>query len=164
MEKAKKSMPKHLSTPSDQAALDEFEEKDKLFQMISKSRSYNKHLTHKALYDALSLSSEALTDVKKISKKKKRKDSNAPSSMITKDQPNFSKKGTTPSKPSESNKSVQPDEAVEEHGQEEAIDDEEPAVDEVVNTEEHPQDDVGPSQDRSNWFKQPTRLKTPDPE
>nr|GFA62020.1 hypothetical protein [Tanacetum cinerariifolium] len=182
MEKAKKSMPKHLSTPSDQAALDEFEDKDKLFQMISKSRSYNKHLTHKALYDALSLSSvdeddmekelkqspvhkkrrrddhdqEALTDAKKISKKKKRKDSDAPSSMITKDQPNFSKKGTTPSKPLESNKSVQADEAVKEHGQEEAIDDEEPAVDEVFNTEEHPQDDskdlnadVGPKQ---NWF------------
>ncbi|GKE76831.1 hypothetical protein Tco_1542951, partial [Tanacetum coccineum] len=57
MEKAaKKSMPKHSSIPFDQAALDEFEEKDKLFQMMSKSRSYNKHPTHKALYDALALS------------------------------------------------------------------------------------------------------------
>ncbi|GKE17956.1 hypothetical protein Tco_1425533 [Tanacetum coccineum] len=56
MDKAKKSMPKHSSTTFDQAALDEFEQKDKLFQMMSKSRSYTKHPAHKALFDALALS------------------------------------------------------------------------------------------------------------
>ncbi|GKD37655.1 hypothetical protein Tco_1257862, partial [Tanacetum coccineum] len=62
------------------------------------------------------------------------------------------------------NKSVQADETVEVPDQEKAIDDEEPAVDEVVNTEEHPQDDVGLNHDRSKWFKQPPRPETLDPE
>ncbi|GJZ10582.1 hypothetical protein Tco_0545341, partial [Tanacetum coccineum] len=53
LDKAKKSMPKHSSTTFDQAALDEFEQKDKLFQMMSKSRSYTKHPAYKALFDAL---------------------------------------------------------------------------------------------------------------
>nr|GFA82017.1 hypothetical protein [Tanacetum cinerariifolium] len=81
----------------------------------------------------------------------------------TKDQPTSSKKGTTPYKPSKPNKSMQADEIVEELDQEEAIDDEEPPVDEVVNTKEHPQDNVGLSQHRSKWFKQPFRPKTPNP-
>ncbi|GJS99982.1 hypothetical protein Tco_0821152 [Tanacetum coccineum] len=49
-------MPKYSTTPFDQAALDEFDQKDKLFKMISESKSYNKHPAHKALYDALTLS------------------------------------------------------------------------------------------------------------
>nr|GEW50776.1 hypothetical protein [Tanacetum cinerariifolium] len=53
---------------------------------------------------------------------------------------------------------------VEEPNQEEALDDEEPVVDEVVNTKEHPQDDVGTSQDRSKWFNQSPRPGTLDPE
>ncbi|GJZ34967.1 hypothetical protein Tco_0580784 [Tanacetum coccineum] len=53
---AKKSMPKYSPKPFDQAALDEFDQKDRLFQMMSKSMSYNKHPTHKALYDALAVS------------------------------------------------------------------------------------------------------------
>ncbi|GJW73370.1 retrovirus-related pol polyprotein from transposon TNT 1-94 [Tanacetum coccineum] len=56
MEKAKESMPKYSTSPFDQAALDEFKQKDKLFQMMSKSRSYTKHPANKALFDALALS------------------------------------------------------------------------------------------------------------
>ncbi|GKC80380.1 hypothetical protein Tco_1131154, partial [Tanacetum coccineum] len=72
--------------------------------------------------------------------------------------------GTTPSKPLKLDKFVQADETVKELDQEEAMDDEEPGVDEVVNNEEHPQDDARLSQDRSKWFKQPPRPETPDPE
>ncbi|GJU59085.1 hypothetical protein Tco_1236851 [Tanacetum coccineum] len=59
---AKKSMPKYSPKPFDQAALDEFDQKDRLFQMMSKSISYNKHPTHKALYDALAVSLMAIND------------------------------------------------------------------------------------------------------
>nr|GEY98486.1 hypothetical protein [Tanacetum cinerariifolium] len=113
--KTKKSMLKQSSTPFDQAALDEFDENDKLFQMMSKSRTLL---------------------AKKDSKKKKRKDFDAPSSKKIKDHPTSSKK--------------------------EVMDHEEPVVDKVVNNEEHPQDDDGPSQDMSKWFKQPLKLKTLD--
>ncbi|GJS14074.1 hypothetical protein Tco_0408546 [Tanacetum coccineum] len=82
----------------------------------------------------------------------------------TKDHPTSSKKCTTSSKPSKPDKSVQEDETVEVPDQEEVIDDEEPIVDEVVNTEEHPQDDVGLNHDRSKWFKQTPRPETLDPE
>ncbi|GJT18790.1 hypothetical protein Tco_0877496 [Tanacetum coccineum] len=105
--------------------------------------SYTKHPSHKALFNALALSlgvdeydmekelnqpriqkkrrrddhAQYLPkDAEKDSKKKKRKDSDAPSSKKTKDQPTFSNK-------------------------EEAMDDEEPVVDEVVNTKEHLQHD-----------------------
>ncbi|GJR21946.1 hypothetical protein Tco_0970473 [Tanacetum coccineum] len=161
-------MPKHSSTPFDQAALDEFDEKEKLFQMMSKSRSYNRHPTHKALYDALAISlsvdeddmekelkqqpsqkkrrcddqdQDLSADPSKEKKKKMQKESE--SSKKDKDQSTSSKKGTTLSKPSKPDKSVQVIETVEELDLEEAMDYEEPAVDEVVNTKEHPQGDAG---------------------
>ncbi|GKF98192.1 hypothetical protein Tco_0296975, partial [Tanacetum coccineum] len=119
MEKAKESIPKHSSTPFDQAAPDEFEKKRKLFQMMRKSMSYTKHPSHKALFNALALSlsvdeydmekelnqphvqkkrrrddhaQDLPRAAEKDSKKKKRKDSDAPSSKKTKDQPTFSNK------------------------------------------------------------------------
>ncbi|GKC49482.1 hypothetical protein Tco_1072227, partial [Tanacetum coccineum] len=164
VKETKKSMPKYSSKPFGQAALDKFDQKDKLFQIMSKSMSYNKHPAYKALFVALALSLRSGTDADKESKKKKRKDSDAPSSKETKDQSTSSKKGTTPSKPSKLNKFVQAEETVEELDHEEAMDDEELVVNEMVNTKGHPQDDAGMSQDRSNWFKQPPRPKTPDPE
>ncbi|GJU67902.1 hypothetical protein Tco_1254161 [Tanacetum coccineum] len=50
---AKKSMPKYSATPFDQASLDEYDQTDKLLNMMRKSKSYNKHPAHRALYDAL---------------------------------------------------------------------------------------------------------------
>ncbi|GJV38659.1 hypothetical protein Tco_1411136 [Tanacetum coccineum] len=49
----KQSMPKYSTTPFDQVALDEYDQKDKLLKMMRKSMSYNTHLTHRALYGAL---------------------------------------------------------------------------------------------------------------
>ncbi|GKD19401.1 hypothetical protein Tco_1208559, partial [Tanacetum coccineum] len=133
---------------TDQATLDELHQKDNLFQMISKSISYKKHPAHKALFDALALSlSVDEDDMDRKLKEPHRKDSDAPSFKKTKDQPTSFKKVTTLSKPSKLDKSVQEEETVEELDQEEAMDDEEPAIDEVVNSEEHPQDDAGLSQD-----------------
>ncbi|GKD66294.1 hypothetical protein Tco_1308402, partial [Tanacetum coccineum] len=46
-------MPKHSTTQFDQAADDEYVQKDILFKMMMASKSYEKHPAHKALYDAL---------------------------------------------------------------------------------------------------------------
>ncbi|GKE00417.1 hypothetical protein Tco_1388400, partial [Tanacetum coccineum] len=55
-QEAKKKMPKFSATPYHQAAEAEFKQKDNLFKMIREFKSYEKHLKHKALYDALMLS------------------------------------------------------------------------------------------------------------
>nr|GEY65605.1 hypothetical protein [Tanacetum cinerariifolium] len=49
----KKITPKYTTTPFDQAALDEFDQKDKLFKLMMESKPYDKHQAHIALYDAL---------------------------------------------------------------------------------------------------------------
>ncbi|GJU01468.1 hypothetical protein Tco_1111806 [Tanacetum coccineum] len=50
---AKQSMPKYSATPFDQETLDEYDQKDKLFKLMMKSMSYDKHPAYRALYDAL---------------------------------------------------------------------------------------------------------------
>ncbi|GJZ59653.1 hypothetical protein Tco_0615469 [Tanacetum coccineum] len=156
-------------------------EKDSKKSIPKECEAYNRHPANQALYDALLVSlsineddmdkqlsnlpiqkkrrrddqdQDPPTYANKDSKKKKRKDFEEPSSKKTKDQ-----LSTTLSKPSKTNKYMQAEETVEELDQEEAMDDEGPAVDEVVNTKEHPQDDAGLRQDRS---KQPPRPETPD--
>ncbi|GJX52138.1 hypothetical protein Tco_0280507 [Tanacetum coccineum] len=49
-------MPKYSNKPFDQAGLNEYDQKDKLLKLMQKSKSYDKHPYHKALYDALVLS------------------------------------------------------------------------------------------------------------
>ncbi|GJX08887.1 hypothetical protein Tco_0198746 [Tanacetum coccineum] len=50
---AKQSMPTYSTTPFDQETLDEYDQKDKLFKLMMKSMSYDKHPAYRALYDAL---------------------------------------------------------------------------------------------------------------
>ncbi|GJU45261.1 retrotransposon protein, putative, ty1-copia subclass [Tanacetum coccineum] len=50
---AKEKMPKYSTTQFDQAADNEYMQKDILFKMMMASKSYEKHPAHKALYDAL---------------------------------------------------------------------------------------------------------------
>nr|GEY46346.1 hypothetical protein [Tanacetum cinerariifolium] len=50
---AKEKMPKYSTTPFDQAADNEYVQKDIMFKMMMASKSYEKHPAHKALYDAL---------------------------------------------------------------------------------------------------------------
>ncbi|GJW43960.1 hypothetical protein Tco_0072759 [Tanacetum coccineum] len=52
----KDKMPKSSATPYDQAVKAEFKQKEIIFKMMRESKSYEKHLNHKALYDALMLS------------------------------------------------------------------------------------------------------------
>ncbi|GKD53045.1 hypothetical protein Tco_1286432 [Tanacetum coccineum] len=73
-------------TPFDQATLDEYDQKDKLFQMMRKSISYNKHPAHKALFDSLTLTLNSAKE------KKKRKQQDYESSKKDKDQAASSKK------------------------------------------------------------------------
>nr|GEX00828.1 hypothetical protein [Tanacetum cinerariifolium] len=169
MEKiAKTSTHKYSSTPFDPSALAIFNQKDILFRMINEAKAYNKHPSHRALYDALLVSlsvdeddmdlqlkdlyvqkkrprddqdQDPLTDTNKDFKKKKKKDSNTSSSKKTKDHPTSFKKGTTSSKSSKPDKSVYAYETSEGSVQDMAMDDEEPVIDEVVNDDEHPQDD-----------------------
>nr|GEU66747.1 hypothetical protein [Tanacetum cinerariifolium] len=152
MEKAaKKSMPKHSSTPFDQAALDEFEEKDKLFQMMRKSKSYNKHSAHKALYASLALSLNA-------EKKRKRKDSDALTLKKSKDKGKPLKGTKASSGPPPSKKALDDDDQL----QDGAVDDSEMAQDTDFNTKEHPQRDAAPSQDRCPYdLRKPLPLQGP---
>ncbi|GKB98960.1 hypothetical protein Tco_0985097 [Tanacetum coccineum] len=72
-------------------------------------------------------------------------------------------KGKTQSKTSSTDKSMNEEETVHDAAMEadQAMDADE---DEVANVEEYPQDDATSKQDKSTWFKQPPRPKTPNPE
>nr|GEU86116.1 hypothetical protein [Tanacetum cinerariifolium] len=73
-----------------------------------------------------------------------------------------SSKGKTPPKTSKTDKSVTAKELVEEPVHEVAMDVEEPILDDVVNDANQPQHDVDPKNDKSTWFKQSPKPKTPD--
>ncbi|GJY40636.1 hypothetical protein Tco_0427906 [Tanacetum coccineum] len=75
-----------------------------------------------------------------------------------------SSKGKTPPKTSKTDKSVTVKELVKEPIHEVAMDVEEPILDDVVNDVDQPQHDINPKNDKSTWFKQSPRPKTPDPE
>ncbi|GJY25367.1 hypothetical protein Tco_0400093 [Tanacetum coccineum] len=49
----KQQMPKYSIKSFDEAALDEYDQKSVFFQTMTKSKSFNKHPAHKALYHAL---------------------------------------------------------------------------------------------------------------
>ncbi|GJW32156.1 hypothetical protein Tco_0052188 [Tanacetum coccineum] len=169
----------------DFATLDEYDQKDKLLKMTRTSKSYNKHPTHRALYDALMQSliideddmdkqleeqstlkkrrrddndQDPQADSEKEIKKKKQKDSE--SSRKDKDQVGSPKKGKSPSKSSKADKSVHADETV--HDVEIKT-----IEDDVVDVEDPTQADASaPKQDKSTWFKMVVveRPESPDPE
>ncbi|GJU76944.1 hypothetical protein Tco_1274014, partial [Tanacetum coccineum] len=158
-----------------------------LFDKMDKSRSYITHDKHQVLYDALLnsvylveaiASGEANLDkvlrkrhcdedqdsIAGSGKKKKRKrkvKDYEPSKDTTQ---TGSSKGKTPPKTSKTDKSVTVKELVKEPIHEVAMDVEEPILDDVVNDVEQPQHDINPKNDKSTWFKQSPRPKTPDPE
>ncbi|GJT83733.1 hypothetical protein Tco_1058075 [Tanacetum coccineum] len=185
---AKQSMPKYSATPFDQAALDEYDQKEKLLKLMRKSKSYDKHPHHRALYDTLMLSLivdeddmdkhlEEQSTLKKIRRddqdqdppsdlekeKKKRKHKDSESSKKDKDQAGSSKKGKSPSKSSNTDKSVHADETV--HDVE--MDARESVEEYVVDIVDPSQADASvPKRDTLFWFKQPMvkRPESPDPE
>nr|GEX65778.1 hypothetical protein [Tanacetum cinerariifolium] len=90
-----------------------------------------------------------------------KKDHDVSSSKKTKDQP-ASSKGTIPSKSLKTDKTVQAEETIKDPDQE-GVMVEKPMVDEVVNDDDHSQDDITPCQDKSKWFKQSPRPEIPYP-
>nr|GEU87334.1 hypothetical protein [Tanacetum cinerariifolium] len=135
---AKKSMSKYSTTPFDQATLNKFDQKDKLFKIMSESKSYNKQPTHKAL------------DVKTIKFKIQRKQKDLESSKKNKDQAGSSKKGKSPFKSSKTDTSVHADETVHDIEMKTG----ESVKDDVLDAKNLTQADASaPKQDKSTWFK-----------
>nr|GEW17130.1 hypothetical protein [Tanacetum cinerariifolium] len=134
------SRPKVSLKPFNNVALSLYDKKDNLYKMMREFKAYNKHPTHQALFDALTVSLNADKD----SKKKKRKDHDASSSKKIKELPTSSK-DTTSSKSSKPDKTMQENKIVKDLDQEAGMD-EELAIDEVVNEDEHPQDHVALSE------------------
>ncbi|GKD19679.1 hypothetical protein Tco_1208837, partial [Tanacetum coccineum] len=129
----------------DDADLEEFDQKDKLFKMMTRSKSYKKHPDHRALLDSLVKS--LVRDEDDMDRQK------------DKDQVGSSKKGKSPSKPSNNDKLVTEEDTI--HDIE--MDAGKSVENEVINVDIPKQAYVsGPNPDISNWFKQSPRPETPD--
>ncbi|GKE56562.1 hypothetical protein Tco_1495747 [Tanacetum coccineum] len=158
---------------------------------MHKIRSYQTHDKHQALYDAL-LNSLILNDdiacgqadAEKVLRKRDRdredpsagpnqgkktkrsrtKESNPSKKSSTSKE---SSNGKSPAKTSKSSKSVTVEEPVEEPVFKMASDDIEQTIDDVANDVDQPPDDSTQTKDKApkqDWFKQPPRPPTPDPE
>ncbi|GJW62511.1 hypothetical protein Tco_0111846 [Tanacetum coccineum] len=163
-------------------------DKDKLLQLMRKSKSYNKHPAHKALYDALMQSliideddidkqfkdqstpkkrhrddndQDPSIDTQKEKKKRKQKDSEF--SKKDKDQARSSNKGTSPSKSSKTDKHVNVEETIHDV----KMDVGESIKDDGVDAEDPTQANASvPKRDKSTWFKTVVveRPDSPNPE
>ncbi|GJV29043.1 hypothetical protein Tco_1385491 [Tanacetum coccineum] len=183
-------MPKYSTTPFDKDSLEEYDHKDKLLKLMRKSKSYNKHPAHKALYDALMQSliideddmdklfedqsslkkrcrddndQDPSTDTQKEKKKKRKKQKDYEFSKKDKDQARSSNKGKSPSKSSKTDKHVNVEEIV--HDVE--MDVGESIKDDGVDAKDLTQADASvPKCDKSTWFKTVVveRPDSPDPE
>ncbi|GKB24646.1 hypothetical protein Tco_0864047 [Tanacetum coccineum] len=172
-------------------SLSEYELKMILFEKIDNSCSYLTHDKHQALFDAL-LNSMSLddaiargqADLEKVLRKRDHDDEDpsagpnqdkmtkrrrtkefepSKKSSTTKE----SSKGKSPVKTSKSGKSVTVEELVEEPVFEMASDDIEQTIDDVVNDVDQPPNDTTQTKDKVpkyDWFKQPPRPPTPNPE
>nr|GEU41091.1 hypothetical protein [Tanacetum cinerariifolium] len=97
-------------------------------------------------------------------KKRPRKDTQPSNKSSTSKE---SSKGKTQPKTSKSGKSITVEEPDEEHVNEVSIDVKENIVHDMGNTDEQPNGEAAPKTDnapKTNWFKQPPRPPTPDPE
>ncbi|GKF57693.1 hypothetical protein Tco_0171230 [Tanacetum coccineum] len=137
----KEKMPKYSTNPFDQTAKNEYKQKDILFKIMMASKSYNKHPTHKVLYDALIESLFVDEDDMDIAAKKRQriKDVEPLKKSSTSKE---TAKGKTPSKNSKI----------------------EPIFDDVANNADEPQGDDVIQTPKFEWFKQPLRPETPDPD
>nr|GFC16313.1 hypothetical protein [Tanacetum cinerariifolium] len=144
---AQEKVPKFSSTPYDQQADEEHKQKEILFKMMISSKSYERHPAHKALYDALPES--IFVDENDM------------------DRLDESTKGNTPPKTSKNRKFVHAEETVEEATHKVTLDVEEPTQEKVENNIDQPQSNDAPKTSKipnKDWFKQPLRPPTPDPE
>ncbi|GJY73271.1 hypothetical protein Tco_0477702 [Tanacetum coccineum] len=137
-EKAEKQqMPEYLVKSSDKAAFDEYDQKSSLFQTMMESKSFNKHPAHKALYHDLIES--LLADGEGM-------DQGVTDSLKKKRQHDHQDEGP----------SARPNLGIMDT-----------ANDNVVNDVDQPHDESIPKttrEPRINWFTQPLRPLTLDPE
>ncbi|GJT97271.1 hypothetical protein Tco_1092789 [Tanacetum coccineum] len=140
---AKKSIPKYSATPFDQAALEIYDQKDKLFKMMRECKAYNRHPAHKALYDALAVLLSVVEDDmdKQLedppSQKKRHRDDQ------DQDPPRDSEK-----------KRKRKDADTSSFKKDGAVDDTEIEQDADMAIDDVQEDDTAPTQDWSTWFKQ----------
>nr|GEW42042.1 hypothetical protein [Tanacetum cinerariifolium] len=161
---AKEKVPKFSSTPYDQQADEEHKQKDILFKMMMSSKSYERHTTHKALYDALLESifvdendmdrltvdpasqrkrrhedkdedHSAGSDQGKEKRKQGVKSESSKKSSTSKE----SSKGNTPPKTSKTGKFVHAEETVKEATHEVAMDVKQPTQENAENNADQPQ-------------------------
>ncbi|GJR24424.1 hypothetical protein Tco_0972951 [Tanacetum coccineum] len=187
-------MPKFTIKSTNTAALKEYDQKSTLYQTMHANKSFNKNLANHRLYHALMEAliedenamdkgvidtvhdhkrkhdddkddddEDPLAGPKQGNRTKRRRTKESESSKkpsTTKDIP----KGKALSKGSKTGKSASAKEPVEEHIAEVVMDD---ASDDVVHDDDQPQD-VSESKTTKipnpNWFMQPPRPPTPDPE
>ncbi|GJR28932.1 hypothetical protein Tco_1105164 [Tanacetum coccineum] len=170
----------HLKKALPTAASD-FEQTDVLYDEI---KLYNIHPAHKKLYDALMDS--LLVDENDMdnqfddppTQKKRRHNNEDPSTYADKDTKKRSQKDTDPSKKNNDqagslkkgkalSKSSNTDKTInaEESIQDDAMDAEESIKDDVVDVEDPTKEDANANLDKSKWFKQDVvvRQETPDP-
>ncbi|GKA70253.1 hypothetical protein Tco_0776317 [Tanacetum coccineum] len=184
----KEKMPKYSTTPYDEQANAEHKQKDIIFRMMMASKSYERHLAHKALYDALlesiyvdadnmdKLAVDPASQRKRRHEdkdedpsagsgrgKKKRKHEDKSESSKKYFASKESSKGKIPPKTSKNRKSKHAEETVEEATHEVEIDVEEPIQKNDGNKSDQPLSEDIPKTSRApniNWFKQPPRPPT----
>ncbi|GJS99571.1 hypothetical protein Tco_0820741 [Tanacetum coccineum] len=185
---AKKKMPMYSTTSFNEDCLEEYDQKEKLLKLMRKSKSYNKHPAHRALYDAHMQSlivneddmdkqlDEQSTMKKRCrddndqdpfgdsqKEKNKRKQKDFEFSKKDKDQVGSSKKGKSPSKSSKADKSMNVEETINDL----EMDDGESVEEVVVDTGDPSQADTSvPKRDTSTWFNTVVvkRSESPNPE
>ncbi|GJS66283.1 hypothetical protein Tco_0680847 [Tanacetum coccineum] len=134
-------------------SLSEYKLKMILFENMDKSRSYLTHDKHQDLFDAL-FNSLYLDDGKKTKRRRTKESESSKKTSTTKE----TSKGNAPTKGSEFEKFVDAEESIAKPTKEVIMD---ASNDDVVNDAYQPQNDLAP---KHNWFTQPPRLPTLDPE
>ncbi|GJT30202.1 hypothetical protein Tco_0910477 [Tanacetum coccineum] len=143
----KQQEPKYIIVSSNVDALWEFDQKQALFETMTKTKSFEQNFKHKALYHALMES--ILEDEDAMDKGKETEPSKKAKSTGT-------SKGTTKSQPKSTGESAQAEETVFEAGDTQVPHD---LKEDMGNTDEPPVVNVDPK----DWFKKSKRPPTPDP-
>ncbi|GKC54855.1 hypothetical protein Tco_1077600, partial [Tanacetum coccineum] len=189
-EQAKKQQtPKFTIKSTNKAALEEYDLKTALYQSMHANKSFNRNLANHRLYHALmealikdeNAMDKGVADTVKDHKRKHDDDEDPPAGpnqgkqtkrRRTKESESSKKtsstketpKGKAPSKGSKTGKSAPAKEPIEEHIVEVIMDD---VGDDVAHDDNQPQATFKPKTTKTlnpDWFKQPSRPPTPDPE
>ncbi|GJT49732.1 hypothetical protein Tco_0975889 [Tanacetum coccineum] len=165
----KQQTPKFTIKSTDKATLKEYDQKSALYQTMHANKSFNRILVNHKMYHALmealiedeNAMDKGVADRGKQTKRRRTKESKSSKKpSTTKETP----KGKALSKGSKTDKSASTEEPVEEPIAEVVMDD---ASEDVVRDDDPPQDASEPKTGKTlnlEWFTQPPRPPTPDPE